>query len=69
MYCICRVYLTLRVCWLPWLQGMADFDDVLACQLDAEGAVNVKDTFNFRMGRDNLIDDPDIEEHNVRAKG
>ena len=48
---------------------MADFDDVLACQLDAEGAVNVKDTFNFRMGRNNLIDDPHIEDHNVSAKG
>ena len=69
MYCMCGVYLTLCICWLPWLQGMAGIDDVLACQVDAEVVVNVKDTFNFQMGRNNLIDDPHIEEHNVRTKG
>ena len=69
MYCMCGVYLTPCICWLPWLQGMAGIDDVLACQVDAEGVVNVKDTFNFQMGRNNLIDDPHIEEHNVRTKG
>ena len=69
MYCMCGVYLILCVCWLPLLQGMAGIDDVLACQVDAEGVVNVKDTFNFQMGRNNLIDDPHIEEHNVRTKG
>ena len=66
---MCGVYLILCVCWLPWLQGMAGIDDVLACQADAEGVVNIKDTFNLQMRRDNLIDDPHIEEHNVRTKG
>ena len=40
---------------------------MLGCQLDGSGQVNVKDTFNIedRSRRNNFIDDPNIEDHNV----
>ena len=63
----CVVNPSFHVCWLPLLQGQNGTDDVLACQVDEEGVVNVKDTFNFIDQRGNLIDDPHIEEHNVRT--
>lgn len=66
--CACLKVSVLHVCWLPWLQGRAGIDDVLACQVDTEGAVNIKDTFNLQDGRSNLIDDPHIEAHNVRKR-
>jgi hypothetical protein len=46
-------------------------DDVLGCQLDGSGQVNVKDTFNIedRSRRNNFIDDPNIEDHNLTTQG
>nr|QHX41471.1 ferric-chelate reductase 1 [Halisarca dujardinii] len=46
-------------------------DDVLACQLDSNGTVNVKDTFNIqdRTNRNNFIDDPNVEDHDLASQG